>query len=339
MLDVVAIVVEPHASFELACVTDVFGIPREGMPRWAGLRVATERPGPIRAKAGCRILVEHGLDAATDADLVFVTGWPTPDAPPSDALTDALVRAHANGATIIGLCSGTYVLAAAGLLNGRTATTHWAQTDDLARRYPLVQVTADVLFVDHGDVATSGGAGAAADLALHIVRSRCGPDLAETIARHMVLPPHRVGGQRQYAIQPQRNQPPEPMGELLDWCIDNLADDLSLRALAQRAGTSPRTLHRRFEAQLGTTPAAWVQEQRMTHAATLLQTTDHPIAAIAASVGLSDPANFRKQFRTATGVNPNHYRDIFGTDDVKNDASTATNRTGSSKQVSPGPVG
>ncbi|MBB5916900.1 AraC family transcriptional activator FtrA [Nocardia transvalensis] len=311
MLQVVALVAEPQASFELACVADVFGIERDGVPPWADFRVAAEQPGPVRAKAGYHIVVEHGLDSVTDAEIVFVTGWPTPDEPPSRSLTDALVRAHAHGATVVGLCSGTYVLAAVGLLDGRTATTHWSQTDDLARRYPSVQVTPDVLFVDHGDVATSGGAGAAADLALHIVRRRCGASLADTIARHMVLPPHRVGGQRQYAIQPQRRHTPGAMGGLLDWCVDHLAQDLSLRALAKRSGLSARTLHRRFETQLGTTPAAWVQQQRMMRAATLLQTTDLPVAAIAASVGLSDPANFRKQFRSATGINPNRYRDTF----------------------------
>lgn len=288
------------------------------MPPWADFRVAAEQPGQVWAKAGYQILVEHGLDAITEAEVVFVTGWPTPDELPSNSLMDALVRAHANGATIAGLCSGTYVLAAAGLLNGRTATTHWSQTEDLARRYPFVQVTPDVLFVDHGDVATSGGAGAAADLALHIVRRHCGTRLADTIARHMVLPPHRVGGQRQYAIESRRRHTPESMGELLGWCADHLADDLSLRALAKRSGVSPRTLHRRFEAHLGTTPAAWVQEQRMMRAATLLQTTDLPVAAIAASVGLSDPANFRKQFRSVTGVNPNRYRDTFAPATVNN---------------------
>jgi AraC family transcriptional activator FtrA len=311
MLHVAAVVVEPQASFELACVADVFGVARDGMPSWADFRVAAEQPGRIRAKAGYQILVEHGLDVVTEAELVFVTGWPTPDEPPSDVLMDALARAHANGAIIAGLCSGTYVLAAAGLLNGRTATTHWSQTDDLARRYPFVQVTPDVLFVDHGDVATSGGAGAAADLALHLVRRLLGTELADTIARHMVLPPHRVGGQRQYAIESRRRHAPESMGGLLDWCVDHLADDLSLRALAKRSAVSPRTMYRRFETQLGTTPAAWVQEQRMMRAATLLQTTDFSVAAIAASVGLSDPANFRKQFRVATGVNPHRYRDTF----------------------------
>ncbi|MGW5691278.1 GlxA family transcriptional regulator [Streptomyces asiaticus] len=319
MLDVVAVVVEPQASFELACVADVFGVARDGVPRLADFRLATEQPGQVRAKAGYQILVEYGLDVVRDAEVVFVTGWPTPDDLPSDSLTDALVRAHANGATVAGLCSGSYVLAAAGLLNGRTATTHWSQTADLGRRYPLIQVTPDVLFVDHGDVATSGGAGAAADLALHIVRRRCGNALADTIARHMVLPPHRVGGQRQYAIQSRRrHHTPESMGGLLDWCVDHLTEDLSLRALAKRCGVSPRTLHRRFEAQLGTTPAAWVQEQRMMRAATLLQTTDLPVAAIAASIGLNDPANFRKQFRSATGVNPNRYRDTFAPATVNN---------------------
>lgn len=318
MLHAVAVVAEPQASLELACVADIFGVARDGVPPWADFRVAAEHPGRVRAKAGYQILVEHGLDALMEAEVVFVTGWPTPDELPSNSITDALVRAHANGATIAGLCSGTYVLAAAGLLDGRTATTHWSQTEDLARRYPLVQVTPDVLFVDHGDVATSGGAGAAADLALEIVRRRCGTALADTIARHMVLPPHRAGGQRQYAIESRRRHRPESMGGLLDWCVDHLADDLSLRALAKLSGVSPRTMHRRFEAQLGTTPAAWVQEQRMMRAATLLQTTVLPVAAIAASVGLSDPANFRKQFRSATGVNPNRYRDTFAPATVNN---------------------
>lgn len=311
MLRVVAVVTEPQASFELACVADVFGIEREGVPPWAEFRVAAEQPGLLRAKAGYRILVEYGLEAVAQAEVVFVTGWPTPDERPSDSLTQALLRAHAAGATIAGLCSGSYVLAATGLLDGRVATTHWSQTEDLRRRYPSVRVTPDVLYVDHGDVATSGGAGAAVDLALHIVRRRCGAALADTVARHMVLPPHRIGGQRQYAIESARRHPPGSMSGLLDWCTDHLAEDLSLRALAKRFGVSPRTVHRRFEKQLGTTPAAWVQEQRMMRAAELLQTTDLPVAAVAAAVGLSDPANFRKQFRSVTGVNPHRYRETF----------------------------
>jgi len=311
MLEVVAVVVEPQASFELACVADIFGVARDGVPSWARFRVAAEHPGPVRAKSGYQILVEHGLEVVMEAEVVFVTGWPTPEEPPSAVLTDALLRAHSRGATVAGLCSGTYALAATGLLDGRTATTHWSQTDDLARRYPRVQVKPDVLFVDHGDVATSSGAGAAADLALHLVRRRCGAALADTIARHLVLPPHRAGGQRQYAIRPVPSRTPVAMSGLLQWCLDHLADDLSLTTLAKRSGYSARTLHRRFIAQLGTTPGAWVHDQRMKSAANLLQTTDLPIAAVATAVGLSDPANFRKQFLIATGLTPKHYRDTF----------------------------
>ncbi|MFI1917659.1 GlxA family transcriptional regulator [Nocardia sp. NPDC020380] len=311
MLRVVALVAEPQASFELACVADIFGIERDGVPPWADFRVAAEHPGQIRTKAGYQILVEHGLNALTDADVVFLTGWPKPDEPPSNSLLEALRRAHADGATLAGLCSGTYLLAASGLLDGRTATTHWSQTEDLSHRHPSIEVTPDVLFIDHGDVATSGGSGAAADLALHLVRRHSGPTLADTLARHMVLPPHRVGGQRQYAIPPHRGHPPESMSPLLDWCKSHLSEDLTLQALAKRSDLSPRTLHRRFESQLGVTPAAWVQSQRLTHAATLLQTTTLPISSIAAAVGLPDPTNFRKQFRAATGVNPHHYRETF----------------------------
>ncbi|BCJ26744.1 GlxA family transcriptional regulator [Actinocatenispora sera] len=310
MLRVVAVVVEPQASFELACVADIFGIRRDGIPDWAEFLIAAEHPGPVGTKAGYRIVVEHGLAAVDQADVVFVTGWPTP-AEPSRALTDALVSAHARGCLIAGLCSGTYALAAAGLLDGRAATTHWSQTDDLSQRYPLVRVTPDVLFVDHGDVATSGGAGAAADLALHIVRRRCGPELAATIARNMVLPPHRQGGQRQYAIDSRPRRQPDPFGGLLDWCVDHLADELSLATMARRARVAPRTLHRRFQSHLGTTPAAWVQQQRIARAATLLQTTNLPVAAVGAAVGMRDPTNFRAQFRAGTGTNPSDYRRTF----------------------------
>lgn len=203
-----------------------------------------------------------------------------------------------------------FALARTGLLDGRSATTHWGRAEQLRREFPEVRVEPDVLYVDHGDVATSAGAGAGIDLCLHLVRKDHGAAHAALVARHMVMPPHREGGQAQFAPPPP---PPDALDGLLAWAGDRLGTALPVRDLAAHAGVSPRTLARRFAEKLGTSPGAWLLARRVTEARTLLEETDLPVEAIAARVGLTSAVNLRRRFRAQVGTTPGAYRRAFRT--------------------------
>ncbi|WP_226961767.1 MULTISPECIES: GlxA family transcriptional regulator [Streptomyces] len=312
---VVAVLNEPHSPFELACAVEVFGTAREGLPRRYAFEVCAERPGPLRTTAGHAVLVERDLDALRGADTVLVPGWLPAGATAPEAVLDGLRAAHARGARVVSICTGAFVLAQAGLLDGRRATTHWRRTAQLAAAYPRVRVDADVLYVDHGDVATSAGSGAGIDLCLHLLRADHGSAHAAAVARSMVLPPHREGSQLQYAVRPaypEGRAAPASLAPLLEWALDNLHAPLSLERLGARAGVSGRTLARRFEEQLGTSPGQWLLRQRLDAARALLERTDLPVEAVAVRVGLSSAVNLRRRFRAAFGVTPGAYRRTFG---------------------------
>lgn len=213
---------------------------------------------------------------------------------------------------MVAICAGAFVLAGAGLLDGRRATTHWRMAQELAAGFPAVQVDADVLFVDHGDVATSAGTAAGVDLCLHLVRADHGAAYAAQVARHMVMPPHREGGQLQYSAVPlTAGQPTESLAALLEWATGRLAQPLSVDDLAARVGVSPRTLARRFAEQLGTSPGQWLLAQRITAARALLEETDLPVDTIALRVGLSSAVNLRRRFHQALRTTPSAYRRAF----------------------------
>ncbi|MGW4093104.1 GlxA family transcriptional regulator [Nocardia sp. NPDC004750] len=250
---VVALVRPVQSTFELGCAAEVFGTQRAGVPHYYEFEVCTETPGPVPTSAGYTLEVSQGLSALASADTVLIPGWAPVEAPLSAAVRCALLRAHARGARLVTICSGVFALARTGLLDGRSATTHWARAAQLAREFPEVRVEPDVLYVDHGDVATSAGAGAGIDLCLHLVRKDHGAAHATLVARHMVMPPHREGGQAQYA-------PPAPpmdaLDGLLEWAGARLGTALSVGDLAAHLSVSPRTLARRFADQLGTSPGA-----------------------------------------------------------------------------------
>lgn len=308
---VVALLTPPQSPFELACASEVFGtVPQDAPPRYS-FRVCAERPGPLPTTAGYAMLVEAGLAALREADTVVVPGRQPPDAPVPPNVTEALRAAHGRGARIVAICTGAFVLAQAGLLDGRRATTHWRRTAQLAAAFPEVQVDPDVLFVDHGDVATSAGTGAGIDLCLHLVRSDHGAAYASQIARHMVLPPHREGSQLQYAAQPAPARADESLATLLEWATSHLDTRLTLDHLAERTGLSGRTLARRFTEQLGTSPGQWLLRQRLDAARVLLEQTELSVEAIATRVGLTSAVNLRRRFRAHLGTTPGAYRRTF----------------------------
>jgi AraC family transcriptional regulator, transcriptional activator FtrA len=305
---VIAVVRPVQSTFELGCAAEVFGTTRAGVPRHYEFEVCAEQPGPVPTTAGYAMSVERGLSALNAADTVLIPGWRPVDAPLSPRVRRALLRAHARGARLVSICAGAFALARTGLLDGRAATTHWSVTDRLQQEFPRIRVEPDVLYVDHGDVATSGGAGAGIDLCLHLVRRDHGAAHAALLARHMVMPPHRDGGQVQYAPTPP---PADALDGLLDWAAARLGTPLSVDDLAAHLSVSPRTLARRFADQLGTSPGAWLLSRRVIEARTLLEETDLPVEAIAARVGLASAVNLRRRFRSQVGTTPGAYRRAF----------------------------
>ncbi|MGX8276667.1 GlxA family transcriptional regulator [Streptomyces sp. PBSH9] len=311
---VVALLNDPQSPFELACAAEVFGDHAE-LPARYTFEVCARRPGPLPTTAGYPLLVESGLDALRRADTVVVPGWQPPGGPVPDDVLDALRAAHRRGARTVSICTGAFVLARAGLLDGRRATTHWRRTGQLADAFPEVSVAEDVLYVDHGDVATSAGSGAGIDLCLHLVRSDLGSSYAAQVARSMVLPPHRDGSQLQYAPPPDLTGAAgtdASLAPVLEWALTRLATDLSVGRLAAYAGLSPRTFARRFVRQVGVSPGQWLLRQRVDAARSLLERTDLPVETVAARVGLSSAVNLRRRFRTAVGTTPGAYRRLFG---------------------------
>ncbi|MEU4831872.1 helix-turn-helix domain-containing protein [Streptosporangium sp. NPDC023615] len=308
---VAALVHPPQSTFELGCVAQIFGIERRGLPTRYTFEVCTEHPGPVATHAGYDMLVTDGLDALDRADTVVVPGWLPAGEPPSPAVVRALRRAHSRGARVVSICSGAFVLAHSGLLDGREATTHWGLADELAARFPRVRVDADVLYVDHGDVATSAGAGAGIDLCMHLVRGDQGAGYAAHVARTMVMPPHREGGQSQYSAPPRPAQIDGTLAPLLEWAAARLGEPVTVETMAAHAGVSARTLTRRFADQLGTSPGRWLLAQRIAMARDLLESSDLPLDAVARRAGLSSATNLRRRFLTALRTTPGAYRRTF----------------------------
>jgi AraC family transcriptional regulator, transcriptional activator FtrA len=305
---VVALVRPVQSTFELGCAAEVFGTVPPGTPQQYAFEVCTETPGPVPTSAGYAMHVDRDLSALGSADTVIIPGWKPVEAPLSPLVRQALLAAHANGARLVSICSGVFALARTGLLDGRTATTHWMRAEQLQDEFPRVRVEPDSIYVDHGDVATSAGAGAGIDLCLHLVRRDHGTAHAALVARYMVMPPHRDGGQAQYAPPPP---PEDALDGLLEWAGARLGTALSVGELAAYLNVSPRTLARRFADQLGTSPGAWLLARRVAEARALLEDTDLPIETIAARVGLASAVNLRRRFRAQVGTTPGAYRRAF----------------------------
>ncbi|MFE0704156.1 helix-turn-helix domain-containing protein [Streptomyces sp. NPDC058872] len=295
--------------FELSLAHEVFGSAPAGVTvPWYDLTVCG--PGPVQVER-FRLEPDRGLDGLLHVDTVIVPGWVDVDAAPPADLVDAVRAAHAAGARIASLCTGAFVLAAAGLLDGRRATTHWAHTRVLAERHPRVTVDPDVLYVDGGGVLTSAGKAAAMDLCLHLVRLDHGSAIANAVARRLVVPPHRDGGQAQFVTAPVPAREDHPLTELLPWAVERLDRPLTVEDLARRAGMSPRNLGRHFRTATGTTPLQWLLTQRIRRAQELLEATGDGIDAIAEATGMGTAATLRRHFNRTVGVPPDTYRRTF----------------------------
>lgn len=302
------------SPFELGCVVEVFGLPRPEFDfPWYELAVCAESPGPLRAVGGFTLATPHRLDVLAAADTVIVPAVADVRGDVSAALVAALRAAHERGARVVSICSGAFALAAAGLLDDREATTHWQYADLLARRYPRVRVNPDVLYVDGGQVLTSAGSAAGLDLCLHLVRRDHGAAVANAVARRLVLPAHRDGGQAQFIERPVpgARHDADGLSRSLDWALANLDRPLRVADLAAAAHMSQRTYIRRFARATGTSPLRWLLAQRVAAARELLETSADPVERVGAAVGFADPASFRQHFRRLVGVAPSAYRTAF----------------------------
>lgn len=310
---VAAVVLDGVHPFELGVACEVFGLerPELGVP-WYRFRVCAAEPPPLRTGAGFTLDTPHTLADLDDIDTLVFTHWRSPDEPVPGRLIAAVQKAHERGARLLSICSGVFVLAAAGLLDGRPATTHWRYADDLARLYPTVDVRPDVLYVDDGQVMTSAGTAAGIDLCLHVVRLDYGAEVANAVARRMVVAAHRDGGQAQFVERPVlADAGDDALGRALGWALEHLDEPLSIEQLADRAGMSPRTFARRFRAAHGTTPYRWLLLQRLLLARRLLEMTDHPIERIAEHAGFGTAAALRVHFRRSVTTSPLAYRRLF----------------------------
>ncbi|WP_435864381.1 helix-turn-helix domain-containing protein [Streptomyces phaeochromogenes] len=303
----VVTLLEETSLFELAVPCAVFA--GEG---YQLTLCATAPGGTQRAPGGLRLEAEHGLESLREADLIVVPACMMDGYEPPVALLDALREAHARGARIASLCSGAFVLAAAGLLDGRPAATHWMYAEELRRRHPYVRVDDRSLYVDDGSILTSAGTAAAIDLCLHIVRGDYGTAAASEVGRRMVVAPHREGDQTQYAL-PSAPVPPqaEGLGPVLDWALTRLHRSLTIAELASRAGMSTRTFGRRFAAEVGVTPLKWLNQQRLARARELLETTDLGVDTVAERSGLGSADSLRQHFHRALATTPAAYRRTF----------------------------
>jgi transcriptional regulator GlxA family with amidase domain len=305
---VVALALPRVVAFDLSVAAQVFGRPEEGLYAFEACGV---RAGKVPTTTGFSLHVERGLEALAEADTVLVAGFAPVSAPPPSVVVEALRGAHARGARVGSICTGAFVLASTGLLDGRRATTHWAYAERLADRHPAVEVDASVLYIDEDDVVTSAGVAAGIDLCLHLVRRDHGVEAANAIARRIVVAPHRDGGQAQFVEAPL--PPPDARGlaPTRAWSLSRLREPLTVAAMARHAGFSERTFARRFRAETGTTPLQWLLRQRVLHARRLLEATDLPVEDVAGRAGFGTATSLRSHFRRATATTPLAYRRTF----------------------------
>lgn len=312
---VVTLAYDGLCTFEFGVAVEVFGLARPEMGEsWYRHMTAAIEPGPLRAAGGLSVTAGGGLQLLEEADLIVVPGWRGITEPVPDPLLQALRAAHSRGARLMSLCSGVAVLAATGLLDGRRATTHWRYADTIAARHPEIHLDPDVLYVDEGEILTAAGSAAGIDLCLHVVRRDFGAEAANSVARRLVVPPHREGGQAQFIVRPvPEEREGQRLGPLIEWIDANLEREVTLAEMATRAGMSTRTFQRRFRDLTGTSPGEFLLTRRLRHACDLLERRSAlSLDDIASASGFGTPATLRHHFRTRLATSPTAYRTRFG---------------------------
>lgn len=310
---VAAVAYDGLCTFEFGCVVELFSLhrPELGVP-WYHFGICAAERGPLRAGGGFQFTVPHSLALLDRADTIIIPGWRDADEPPPPALLRKLHAAQARGARLCSICTGVFVLAATGMLDGKAATTHWRYVEKLRERFPAIDVRPNELYVDEGNIITSAGSAAGLDMMLHLVRRDYGARIANLVAQRLVIPPHREGGQAQYLPRPLPRNEQSPLAPLLDWIRTNPRHPHALSALARRAGMSPRTMQRHFRDATGLSPKQWLIRERVARAKEALEATNAPLWKVAESAGFGAEESFRRHFRLVTGTSPNRYRQQFG---------------------------
>lgn len=300
-------------TFEFGIAVEIFGLcrPEFDFP-WYEHRIVAVDQGPMRAMGGIQVLADGGMELLTEARTIIIPGWRDRSAAVPEELLDALRRAHARGARLLSICSGVFVLAATGLLDAHGATTHWRYTDELAERFPNILVDPDVLYVDSGQLITSAGSAAGIDACLHLVARDFGTQVANSVARRLVMSPQRSGGQAQFIPTPVSPAPRSDLSRVMQWARERLHEPLEVRDLASEAAMSERTFLRRFSEASGQSPKTWLQHERLGRARELLESTDQNTEQIAQRCGYRSVESFRVAFRSVVGVPPSVYRERFG---------------------------
>ena len=300
-------------TFEFGCAVELFSLERpELQVPWYRFGVCAMERGPLRAAGGVSFSVPYSLRLLDRADTIVIPGWCGAEVPVPPPLLRKLRAAHARGARLCSICSGAFVLAATGLLDGQAATTHWRYAEKLRLRYPSIDVRPNELYVDTGRLITAAGSAAGLDMMLHLVRRDYGARIANLVAQRLVIPLHREGGQAQYLPRPLPRNENSPLAPLLEWVRANPKNNHTLPALAKRAGMSSRTLQRHFRESTGLTPKQWLVRERVSLAKEALEATNAPLWKVAESAGFGAEDSFRRHFRLITGTSPNRYRQRFG---------------------------
>lgn len=309
---VAAVAYDGLCTFEFGCVTELFALRRPELDvAWYNFAVCSADKGPINALGGFQVSVPHSLRLLDRADTIVIPGWRDAHEKPPAALIRRLRKAYDRGARLCSICSGVFVLAATGILDGRRATTHWRYVELLARQYPRIQLEPDALYVDEGRVLTSAGSAAGLDMLIHLVRKDHGAKIANQVARRLVIPPHRQGGQSQFVERPVARDERARIAKLQDWLRRHLDLDITIAGMARRASMSPRTLQREFRAVTGESAFAWLLRERIELAKDRLEQRSIPLRAIAAQVGIRSQESLRHHFRRLVGTTPSAYRARF----------------------------
>jgi AraC family transcriptional activator FtrA len=309
---VVALAYDRLCTFEFGCTVELFALERPELDvDWYAFAVCAVEPGPIRAAGGITISASHDLSLLERADTIVIPGWRDADEAPPDALLDRLRAAHARGARLCSICSGVFVLAAAGLLDGQRATTHWRYTEQLKQRYPAIDVLPGDLYVDSGQLITSAGSAAGLDMLLHLVRRDYGARVGNLVAQRLVVAPHREGGQAQYLPRPMAHDERGRLTRLMDWVRAHPEERHTVASMAERAAMSARTLQRQFQDATGFGPVEWVARERVALVKDLLETTDLPLAQLAQRAGFGSEESLRHHFRRVAATSPGAYRRRF----------------------------